>query len=55
MNDLKKTLTIPLTKRTKYLVTKGLKTCTQKTIKYCLKKLKKTQINFNPMFMDLKT
>lgn len=35
VNDLKRKLTIPFTKKTKYLVTKGLKNLYTENYKYC--------------------
>lgn len=46
MNDLKKTSTIPFTKRTKYLVTKGLKNLYTENYKILLKEIKEDTNKF---------
>lgn len=46
VNDLKKTSTIPFTKRTKYLVTKGLKNLYTENYKILLKEIKEDTNKF---------
>lgn len=46
VNDLKKKLTIPFTKRTKYLVTKGLKNLYTENYKILLKEIKEDTNKF---------
>lgn len=46
LNDLKKKLTIPFTKRTKYLVTKGLKNLYTENYKILLKEIKEDTNKF---------